>query len=354
MQTKVLVIDDSITIRTLLTSILDKHPNIKVVGTAVDPYDAREKIKQLNPDVLTLDIEMPKMNGLEFLSNLMRLRPTPVVMVSTLTQHGADITLQALELGAIDYVAKPQNIDALSTDLYGNMLTEKVLTAAKANLNATSPTRSRPATLVAPKTRVNKRIIAIGASTGGTEAIKELLVGLPSDIPPIVIAQHIRPLFSTSFANRLDGCTNFTVQEVDEVPRPLLGSHVYLAPGGQHIKVLEKRGQLFGVASSDAEVNRHRPSVEVLFDSVNQWVGNESVAVMLTGMGRDGAEGMKRLKDRGGLTLSQNQESCVIWGMPRAAVELGAVCSEHALKDLPKAILNGLVMRKLKPSKEAV
>ena len=339
---RVLIVDDSSLLRKILTEVLESDPKIEVVGTAADPYIAREKIKKLSPDVLTLDIEMPKMDGITFLDNLMRLRPMPVVMVSTLTQKGADVALRALELGAIDYVSKPKT--DLSNQLadYTEEITSKVKVAAAANIRAiTAPdkvfTRAPPiqvdpklsADAVLQKKTVNKfkttdKIIAIGASTGGTEAIKAVLMGLPADSPGVVISQHIPEAFSASFAERMDRLSAMTVYEAKD-GQQIIAGHVFIAPGDRHLMV-ERDGARYICRLSDGPpVNRHRPSVDVMFRSVAQNVGPNAIGIMLTGMGDDGARGMKEMHAQGAETIAQDEKTSVVWGMPGEAVKIGAV-----------------------------
>ncbi len=338
---KVLVIDDSALIRMLLTKSLSDSDQIEVVGAAEDPLVARTMIKKYNPDVLTLDVEMPKMNGLTFLKNLMKLRPIPVVMVSTLTQKGASVTLKALEYGAIDFVAKPDTDFRENLLAYSAMLTEKVLAAAKIDVS-----KSGDSIIQAPKkiqqtvTQHSKvEIISIGASTGGTEAIKAVVSSLPTNLPPIVMAQHIPPVFSTSFAKRLDECSAVTVIEPSG-KMALERGHAYLAPGDQHMLVTRIGGRLFLDLEHGEPVNRHRPSVDVLYDSVSRACGLRSIAILLTGMGTDGARGMKLLKDKGAHTIAQDKISSVVWGMPGAAVALGATTEVLSLDKIAKKIVS--------------
>jgi two-component system chemotaxis response regulator CheB len=339
---RVLVIDDSAVMRQLLTEILCSDPGIEVVGTAPDPYVAREKIKLLNPDVLTLDVEMPRMDGLAFLRNLMRLRPMPVVMCSSLTQKGAQVALDALSLGAVDFVAKPVLDVAHGIRDCAQEIVSKVKMAARAKIRpltdppALSVAERHDAGSVLPKRgapthfATTDRIIAIGASTGGTEAIKEVLARLPADTPGVVIAQHIPKAFSGSFALRLDSCSVLNVCEARD-GQPILAGHAYLAPGDQHLLVV-RDGARYRCQLSDGDlVNRHRPSVDVLFRSVAQSAGRNSIGVMLTGMGRDGAEGMKEMREAGASTIAQDENTSVVWGMPGAAWQIGAVQSLHAL-----------------------
>jgi two-component system chemotaxis response regulator CheB len=351
---KVLVVDDSALVRQILVQVLNAAPDVEVVGTASDPFMARDRIKELNPDVLTLDVEMPRMDGLTFLSNLMRLRPMPVVMVSSLTDQGAEITLKALELGAIDFVSKPK-IDVAGTLAdFGDEILGKIRMAAGARVMA----RSAPATpatpgRVVPKysadavlpanagsrmLRTTDRIIAIGASTGGTEAIREVLMGLPADCPAIVIAQHIPEAFSLPFTRRMDSLAAMSVVEpVDG--QYILAGHVYIAPGARHLLV-ERDGARYRCRLNDGPpVNRHCPSVDVLFRSVAQNVGPNAVGVILTGMGDDGARGLKEMLDAGARTMAQDEASSVVWGMPGAAVKLGG-----AQEVLPLSRVSGHIM----------
>jgi len=338
MSIKVLIVDDSALVRKILSEILGKDRDIQVVGTATDPYAARERIKQLNPDVITLDVEMPRMDGITFLENLMRLRPMPVVMVSSLTQRGADVTLRALELGAIDFVAKPRIDVAGSLAGYAEELIEKVKAAARARVgvHAASPraasaqqakraTDADVRTSLAPRPvlRTTDRIVAVGASTGGTEAIRELLAALPADASAIVISQHIPAAFSGPFAERMNRCSAMSVCEAQN-GQHILPGHVYIAPGDQHLLV-ERDGARYCCRLSTADpVNRHRPSVDVMFRSVARNVGPNAIGVILTGMGDDGARGLNEMLEAGACTIAQDEASSVVWGMPGAAVRLGA------------------------------
>ncbi len=335
---RVLIVDDSALIRSLLTEILNSSPQIHVVGAAEDPYDAREKIKQLKPDVLTLDIEMPKMNGISFLKNLMRLRPMPVVMISTLTHAGAPATLEALELGAVDFVGKPKQEEGGSLTVQAAVIVEKVIAAAHANVASKSriPT-SRDVAVETRKLKTNF-LCAIGASTGGTEAINAVLSVMPANSPPIVLTQHIPAAFSTSFAQRLNLHSAITVYEAEH-DMPVQPGCAYLAPGDQHLRVIKSaRGYTCKLDASDP-VNRHRPSVEVLFDSVLQAAGKNSMGIILTGMGADGAESLLRMREGGCMTVAQDEASSVVWGMPGAAVNLGAAQKVLPLEKVSKFIL---------------
>ena len=333
---RVLVVDDSALVRQILMEVLNGAPDVEVVGTASDPFMARDRIKELNPDVLTLDVEMPRMDGLTFLANLMRLRPMPVVMVSSLTDQGAETTLKALELGAIDFVSKPK-IDLAGTLAdFGGEILAKIRIAAGARVMARSAPVSVPR--IAPKysadavipantggrmLRTTDRIIAIGASTGGTEAIREVLMGLPADCPAIVIAQHIPEAFSLPFTKRMDSLAKMSVVEpVDG--QYIMAGHVYIAPGSKHLLVERDGARYRCRLNNGPPVNRHCPSVDVLFRSVAQNVGPNAVGVILTGMGDDGARGLKEMLEAGARTMAQDEASSVVWGMPGAAVKLGA------------------------------
>ena len=332
---RVLIVDDSALVRQMLTEILSADPALEVVGSAGDAHIARAKIKQLNPDVLTLDVEMPKMDGLTFLRNLMRLRPMPVVMVSSLTERGADVTLDALSLGAVDYLPKPRIDIAATLKDYGAELIEKVKTAAQARVRSLAPGTlgnvppRLSADAILPRTsagklRTTERLIAVGASTGGTEAIKELLTQLPADTPAIVIAQHIPKAFSAAFAKRMNGCSAMTVCEAED-RQQLLAGHVYIAPGDRHLLV-ERDGARYITRLDDGPpVNRHKPSVDVLFRSVAQNAAANAIGVLLTGMGKDGARGLLEMRTAGSATLAQDEGTSVVWGMPGEAVALGAV-----------------------------
>jgi two-component system chemotaxis response regulator CheB len=350
---KVLVIDDSALIRQMLTKIIDSAYDLTVVGTAADPYIAREKIKRLNPDVLTLDVEMPRMDGLVFLSNLMRLRPMPVVMVSALTQKGADITLQALEYGAIDFISKPQLDIAQTFDAYADEIITKIRTATRAKIRPYRPLMEHTLKVV-PKYsadviisqastrrrhfKTTDKIIAIGASTGGTEAIKMLLMQLPAETPGIVISQHIPPSFSASFASRMDQLSEMSVAEAED-GKVILPGHVYIAPGGCHLLVERNGARYVCQLHEGTPVNRHRPSVDVLFRSVAQNVGINAIGIILTGMGDDGARGLKEMHDVGAITVAQDEHTSVVWGMPGEAVKRGGVDHILPLHDIPEKIL---------------
>lgn len=327
---KVLVVDDSKLIQALVTEMINAAPDMEVIGDAEDPFEAREKIKTLHPDVITLDVEMPKMDGITFLKNLMRLKPMPVVMLSTLTAEGAPVTLEALEVGAVDFLEKPRLNVTAELPKYAEQLHEKIRTAAKANVTKYDPNAKKPTerqhALARNWDNLNfqlNKIVAIGASTGGTEAIKEVVTKLPKHFSPVVITQHIPPVFSTTFAKRLDNSSAMTVYEAEDGQKVEQGC-VYLAPGDDHLK-LERKGSHFYCKLEKTEpVNRHRPAVDVMFDSLSELHSKNCVAVLLTGMGADGALGLKRFRDNGAMTIAQNEESCVVYGMPKAAVDMGA------------------------------
>ncbi|GAB1594331.1 protein-glutamate methylesterase/protein-glutamine glutaminase [Lysobacter claricitrinus] len=332
---RVLIVDDSALIRQLMSELLSADPGIEVVGVAADPFIARDKIKQLNPDVLTLDVEMPRMDGLTFLQNLMRLRPMPVVMVSSLTQAGATVTLDALALGAVDFVAKPSIDVARGIAEYADVLREKVRTAAKARVARIEP---RAATTAIGTYRTTDRLLAIGASTGGTEAIREVLSGMPADAPAVVIAQHIPAQFSGSFAERLDRHSKMTVMQAED-GQQIMPGHAYLAPGGLHLRVQRSGARWLCRVTDDAPVNNHRPSVDVLFDSVAAHAGRNAAAALLTGMGEDGARGLLKLRESGATTIAQDQATSVVWGMPGAAVARGAADEVVPLGDVAQRLL---------------
>lgn len=332
---RVLVVDDSATMRSLITAALNRDPEIEVCGAAGDPFEARGMIKALNPDVVTLDIEMPNMNGIEFLEKIMRLRPMPVVMVSTLTQAGAEMTLRALELGAIDCVAKPA--DALGTQDALNEIVVKVKIAARASVRTKAD--AAPAATRTKSYMPSGDIVAIGSSTGGVEALLAILTMFPDTCPPTVITQHMPATFTASFAARLDRASGAKVQEATDGAL-LEPGKIYIAPGGAtHLEVVRSGGLRCRLVAGDP-VSGHRPSVDVLFSSVAQAVGAKSVGVILTGMGRDGAQGLLALRKAGGKTLGQDEQSCVVYGMPRAAFEIGAVEKQVSLSSMGQSILD--------------
>jgi two-component system chemotaxis response regulator CheB len=373
-KTRVVVVDDSALVRSLLTEIINRQPDMECVGAAADPLVAREMIRNLNPDVITLDVEMPRMDGLDFLSRLMRLRPMPVVMVSTLTERGAEVTLRALELGALDFVAKPKigitdGLKQLAEDI-----TEKIRTASKAHIRrvvvqpvaalpqttsalgsaaaalhaetarsapprpAAAPERPAPSSIGRLST---EKIIFIGASTGGTEATKDVLIHLPADCPAVMITQHMPPGFTKSYAARLDSLCRIRVAEARDGERVLPG-HAYIAPGGFHLSV-ERSGANYIARVTDGDpVNRHKPSVEVLFNSAARVVGPNALAVMLTGMGADGAKAMRVMRDAGSFNIAQDEASCVVFGMPKEAIAHGAAHEVLSLNRIAPRLIERL------------
>ena len=334
---RVLIVDDSAVVRQMLSEILASDRDIEVVGTAADPLLAREKIKRLAPDVITLDVEMPRMDGLDFLEKLMRLRPMPVVMVSSLTGQGSEITLRALELGAVDFVTKPQLGIREGMLAYSELIAEKIRTAAKARLSKRS-TGPAPEILSHTPLLSSEKLIAIGSSTGGTEAIRHVLQPLPPTCPALMITQHMPPGFTRSFADRLNKLCQITVKEAEDGERVLPG-HAYIAPGDRHME-LTRSGANYQVKLNDGPaVNRHRPSVDVLFRSVAQFAGRNAVGVILTGMGNDGAAGMLEMHRAGAYTLAQNEASCVVFGMPREAIATGGVNEVVDLSQISQRML---------------
>lgn len=337
---KVLIVDDSMLMRNILSALLERDNEIEVVGCAIDPFDAREKIKQLNPDVLTLDVEMPGMNGLEFLRNLMRLRPMPVVMVSTLTLKGAPVTLKALELGAFDFIAKPEVNSEAALSLFSEQLRARVKMASTANVTVARVASTKQPSLLFNQGNIqNDLLIAIGASTGGTEALRQLLTPLSPPFPPIVITQHIPEHFSRAFAQRLNSNCALTVIE-SAGGEVIEQNHVYIAPGGKHLQVKRSHGDFICHLVDSEPVNRHKPSVDVLFDSVVDTFGEHAIGIMLTGMGKDGAEGLAKLRSLGAFTIAQDEATSVVWGMPGAAVKIGAVEQVLALTDIAPKLVN--------------
>lgn len=347
MKIRVLVVDDSALMRGLLTEVINSAEDVEVVGAAPDAQTAREMIKALNPDVLTLDVQMPKMDGLEFLERLMRLRPMPVVMVSAYTLAGSDTTLRALELGAIDFIGKPRADSTKAMEGYAEELLEKIRAAKGARLRRhimTPLSAAKPFVPPAPtettaiKPAASGKIIFVGASTGGTEAIKEFLLGIPADCPPVLIVQHMPETFTASFARRLDGLCPPHVIEVKGNEKVEPGK-VYIAPGHSHLQIKRTPSGLVTELLATPPVNRHRPSVDVLFNSAAAVVGRMAVGVILTGMGKDGAQGMLRMRQAGARTLGQDEASCVVYGMPREAFMIGAVEEQYPLDELAKRTL---------------
>lgn len=344
MAIKVLIIDDSALIRSVLTEIINSYSDMLVVGAAPDPIIAREMIKKTNPDVLTLDVEMPKMDGLDFLGRLMRLRPMPVVMISSLTDRSSEITMRALELGAIDFVTKPKLSIQTGMREYSDIIAEKIRTAASARVSALPLAGGNKTYLPSLNNNYSssEKLIIIGASTGGTEAIKEFLTQMPTDCPGILITQHMPAGFTKSFAQRLDSLCKISVHEAAGNERILPG-HAYIAPGSFHLK-LARNGANYMTLLSDADpVNRHRPSVDVLFKSAAENAGKNATGVILTGMGKDGAQGMLLMREAGAYTVAQDEASSVVFGMPKEAIAIGAAQAVGALKDLPAMVLKNII-----------
>ena len=339
---KVLIIDDSSLMRQLLTQILSSDPELEVIGTAGDPFVAREKIKSLHPDVLTLDIEMPRMDGLTFLEKLMRGHPMPVVMISSLTDRGAETTLRALSLGAVDYIAKPKLDVSNGTIEQASDIIAKVKAAAKVKVRGLDVNKAGPAELPAGyHITATHKVVAIGASTGGTEALKDLLSALPADFPGLVMVQHMPEAFTKPFSERLNSLCRIHVQEAKDGDRILPG-HALLAPGGHQMQVV-RHGMEYAVNVYRGErVNRHLPSVDVLFSSCARQLGKNAIGVLLTGMGADGAKGMLEMKVADAHTIAQDEATCVVFGMPREAIQLGAVDQVLPLGRIPNALLQRL------------
>lgn len=337
---KVLIVDDSALVRQLLTRILGADPSIEVVGAAADPLIATEKIKQLDPDVITLDVEMPRMDGLDFLDRLMRLRPTPVLMVSSLTHKGADAMIRALELGAIDFVAKPKFDIADGLERLRDELCSKVKAARGANVSRRISASSAPAT-PAKRTgfRTTEAIVAIGASTGGVEALTHVLRSMPADGPAVLVTQHMPEGFTKSFAARLNGLCAMTVAEASDGARVLPG-HVYIAPGSRHLRLSRSGANYVCAVKGSERVSGHCPSVDVLFQSVAECAGSNAIGAIFTGMGRDGAEGLLKMRKAGATTFGQDEATCVVYGMPRAAFEIGAVEIQVSIERMAASLLH--------------
>ncbi|PIE25532.1 MAG: chemotaxis response regulator protein-glutamate methylesterase [Neptuniibacter caesariensis] len=342
---QVLIVDDSAVVRSVLTGLLSAEPDIEVVGAAVDPYDARKKIKQLRPDVLTLDIEMPKMDGITFLKNLMKLNPMPVVMLSSLTQDGADATLQALEFGAVDYIAKPTATDSdVALKLFQRELVSKIQMAAESAKKLKfmrSSGKQEKVTVQLDNIKLDNQIVAIGSSAGGTEALHKVIQQLPEVMPPIIVTQHIPASFSERFASRLNRSSVLKVVEAknDDVLRP---GYVYLAPGDSHLTIQQSGCEYVCRLDTGDKVNRHKPSVEVMFDSLLPLTPLNVTGVMLTGMGEDGAQAMKRLLDAGAFNIVQDEATSLVWGMPGAAVKAGAASEIVPLHKIAQRIVGHL------------
>jgi two-component system chemotaxis response regulator CheB len=349
---KVLVIDDSALIRSVMKEIIDREKDMVCVGAAPDPIAARDMIKALNPDVLTLDVEMPRMDGLEFLERLMRLRPMPVVMVSTLTERGSDITFRALELGAVDFVSKPKMDIARGMEEYALEIADKIRAAAQSHVRARKNVapmlvqEKLSADAILPSSMPGRfasteKLIIIGASTGGTEAIKEVLTRLPADVPGILVTQHMPENFTKSFADRLNSLCKISVKEAEHNERILPG-HAYIAPGHSHLLLKRSGANYMTELSQGPPVNRHRPSVDVLFRSAANVAGANAMGIILTGMGKDGAQGMVEMKRAGSFTIAQDEATCVVFGMPREAIALGGAAEVLPLQNVARRTLEYL------------
>lgn len=348
MKIRVLIVDDSALIRSIMSQIIGSQPDMEVVGVAPDPLVARDLIKRLNPDVLTLDVEMPKMDGLDFLEKLMRLRPMPVVMVSSLTERGSEITMRALELGAVDFITKPKLSIQSGMLEYADMIADKIRAAARAKIKPRSIAENNPAKndgatlpLIRNPLTSSEKLIIIGASTGGTEAIKSFLMQMPSDCPGILITQHMPEGFTRSFAQRLDGLCKISVNEAAGGERILPG-HAYIAPGHSHLQLSRSGANYVTQIDQGPTVNRHRPSVDVLFRSAANCAGKNALGVILTGMGKDGAAGMLEMRNAGSYNFAQDEASCVVFGMPREAIAIGAIHEVSSLDELPGKVLGYL------------
>jgi two-component system, chemotaxis family, protein-glutamate methylesterase/glutaminase len=338
---RVLIVDDSAVMRAFLSRVVGSQPDMELLGASPDPLLAIDRIRRTPPDVITLDVEMPRMNGLDFLRNLMAVRPLPVVMISSLTREGAETTLKALELGAVDFIAKPASYDQLEANAHE--IAEKIRAAAGARVTrrravlAQPAEKSRPAPLLASMPPAQHRVIGIGASTGGVEALREILCELPGDMPPILVAQHMLPGFTGAFARRLDAICEISVKEAEDGEDVLQGV-AYVAPGGRHLLLARRRLSYVLRVTEDPPVNRHRPSVDTLFRSMADAAASRAIGVILTGMGADGAEGLLGLRRAGARTVAQDEASSVVFGMPRQAIALGGAEEVLALGDMPSRL----------------
>lgn len=341
---KVLIIDDSALIRSILKEVINSYADLEAVGAASNPLQAREMIRTLNPDVLTLDVEMPEMDGLTFLEKLMRLRPTPVLMISSLTEKGSDAALRALELGAVDFLPKPKLGISEGLREYSEEIADKIRAAyaSKARLarkvEASAATSTEALPELGNRITSTEKVIILGASTGGTEAIKEFLIRLPADAPGILIAQHMPEAFTKSFAARLDSLCKINVVEAQGNERVLPG-HAFIAPGHSHLLLKRSGANYMTELSQSPPVNHHRPSVEVLFRSAAKNAGKNVLGVMLTGMGKDGANAMLEMRQAGAYNFAQNEETCVVFGMPREAIAVGAVDEIVPIQDMAQRVL---------------
>jgi len=345
---RVMTVDDSALMRQVLAQLLSRDPEIEVVGSAPDPFIARQKIKTLNPDVLTLDVEMPKMDGLTFLEKLMAGHPLPVVMVSSLTEAGCQTTLRALELGAVDFITKPKidlrdGMEEVAQDLIAKVKAAAMAKVGNRKSGANGQGAASLASRLLPQTssamiKTTDTIIAIGASTGGTEALRAVLEVLPPNTPPIIVTQHMPERFTKTFADRLNQLCRISVKEAEDGDSVLPG-HALIAPGNYHMTLVRSGARYSVKLNQDPPVNRHRPSVDVMFDSVAQYAGANTIGVILTGMGGDGAKGMLAMKQAGAYTIAQDEASCVVFGMPKEAIKMGGVDKILPLDDIPAAML---------------
>ena len=341
---KVLIVDDSAAVRVLLTQLLSAAPDIEVVGAAGDPYKAREKIRALKPDVLTLDVEMPRMDGLTFLGKLMAARPMPVVMISSYTEEGCDTTIRALELGAVDFITKPRldTLDGIAS--IGQDIIDKVRIASRARVTRRTPP-AKPAPVVTASVPVEtpaintSKVIAIGTSTGGTQALTQILPMLPPDTPGIVVVIHMPSGFTKSYAHRLDGMCRLQVREARDGDAIIAG-RVLIAPGNHHMVVRRSGARHIAAITSDKPVNKFRPSVDVLFHSCARSVGRNALGVILTGMGNDGADGLVAMRNAGACTIAQDEETCVVFGMPKQAIQQGGAEVVLPLDGIAEGILS--------------
>jgi len=338
---RVLIVDDSALVRALLTEIVRAQPDMEIVGAARDPYAARALIRETNPDVITLDVEMPRMNGLEFLARLMQLRPTPVLMISSLTERGAEVTMRALELGAVDFVAKPRLGIAGGLEQAAEEIVSKIRVAARARVRRAPAVARARAALPAAGFSGTEELVFIGASTGGTEAIRDLLASFPPDYPGTLITLHMPPGFTQRYAERLDRSCRITVREARD-GEPVLPGHAYVAPGDHHLRVARSGSDYLARVSQDEPVNRHRPSVDVLFASAAKFAGPNAIGVLLTGMGKDGARALLEMRQAGAWTIAQDEASCVVFGMPREAIALGAAQQVLPIEGIAGAIAQRL------------
>jgi two-component system chemotaxis response regulator CheB len=343
-KTRVLIVDDSAIVRRVLSEMLSGHPDIEVVATAPDPYVARDKIMELKPDVLTLDIEMPRMDGLSFLKRLMHYHPLPVIVISSIAISGCEVALEALRLGAVDILTKPGG--PYTVEDLGEQLVRSVRAAGRARVRtrqnpdeaAGPPAVQPPQASIQPMAFSSHAVVVIGASTGGVEALREVLIHLPASFPPVLVVQHIPRAFSTALAAHLNRACTLDIQEAQEV-NELLPGHVLIAPGDRHMEVRMIGAKRSVILNSNAPVNRHRPSVDVLFHSLAKVGARSAVGVLMTGMGADGAEGLLALRRGGAATIAQDEQSSVVYGMPAEAVRMGAAEVVLPLKDIAGGIM---------------